>query len=262
MDWLVAHITSARRFVFLLTGAIIMLVGCSTDPQTNRSRPMLVTKSEEAEVGTKAFRQFLNDPKIIIIKDTPAQERVSQVFAHLVTAAKHSAYAEHANKLEWEVVLVEDARRNSTFSFPGGKVGVYTGMLPFATTDGELAGALGHSIASILARHTAERISKSNLNQLGQSVAGSLFGIWSPVLGLSNQPAVDPTLAQLHQDEADKVGILLAAEAGYDPDEAFRMWVKTFGPGPRLDALREYLPEARTHYNASRSEVPLLIDPK
>lgn len=249
MDWLMAHITSARRFVLLLTGAIIMLVGCSTDPQTNRSRPMLVTKSEEAEVGTKAFRQFLSDPKIIIIKDTPVQERVSQVFAYMVTAAKHSAYAEHANKLEWEVVLVEDARRNSTFSFPGGKVGVYTGLLPFATTDGELAGALGHSIASILARHTAERISKSNLNQLGQSFFG-LGGSW--LLGLSNQPTVDPTLAQLHQEEADKVGILLAAEAGYDPDEAFRMWVKIFGPGPRLDALREYLPEARTHYNAYR----------
>jgi len=220
---------------------------------------MLVTQSKEAEVGTKAFHQFLNDPKIIVIKDTPVQERVLQVFARLVTAAKHSAYAEHAKKLEWEVVLVEDARRNNTFSFPGGKVGVYTGLLPFATTDGELAGALGHSIASILARHPGERISKSVLNQLGQSFFGPGG---SSLLGLSNQPAVDPALIKLHQEEADKVGILLAAEAGYDPDEAFRMWVNIFGPGPRLDALREYLPEARTHYNASRAEVPLLTNPK
>lgn len=253
------HITSAHRFLLFLTGAIVMLVGCSTDPLTHRSRPMLVTQSKEAEVGTKAFHQFLNDPKIIVIKDTPVQERVSQVFARLVTAAKHSAYAEHAKTLEWEVVLVEDARRSNTFSFPGGKVGVYTGLLPFATTDGELAGALGHSVASILARHPGERISKSALNQLGQSFFGPGG---SSLLGFSNQPAVDPALIKLHQEEADKVGILLAAEAGYDPDEAFRMWVKIFGPGPRLDTLREYLPETRTHYNTSRSEVPLLIDSK
>lgn len=247
------HITSEHHFLLFLTGAIVMLVGCSTDPQTNRSRPMLVTQSKEAELGTNAFHQFLNDPKIIIIKDTPVQERVSQVFARLVTAAKHSAYAEHANKLEWEVVLVEDARRNSTFSFPGGKVGVYTGLLPFATTDGELAGARGPSIANVLTRHAGERMSRSILNQI------AMLGAIGSAAGQKNE---DPALERKLKEEADQIGLLLAADAGYDPDEAFRMWVKIFGPGPRLDTLREYLPETRTHYNTSRSEVPLLIDSK
>ncbi len=246
------YMASTRLFLFLTT-TTVLLIGCSTVPDTDRSRPMLVTQSKEAGLGTTAFQQFLNDPKIIVVKGTPAQERVSTVFARLVKAAKNSAYAEQAKALEWEVVLVEDTRKSGAFSFPGGKVGVYTGLLPFAETDGELAGAIGHSMSSILARHAGEQISRSMLNQIK-----SLGAIGTS----AGQKKEDPSLERKLKEEADQIGLLLAADAGYDPDDAFRMCVKIFGPGPRLDALREHLPEARTHYTASQSEVPLLIGPK
>lgn len=197
-------------------------------------------------MGTKAFRQFLSDPKIVVAKDTPAPKRASEVFARLVDAAKRSVYADQAKAFAWEVVLVENDRETGNFAVPGGKVAVYSGLLPIAATDGELAGAIGNSVASILSRHGGERFSQSILTQVKQ--LGSF-----PPRPISEEYKADPAKAKLQQEEADGIGILLTADAGYDPDEVLRMWVKTFGPGARLDALREHLPEARAHYDASRS---------
>ncbi len=227
-----------HRLLLLLV--LLMFCSCSTDPQTHRTRFMLMTQSKEIEVGAKAFRQFLSDPRIVIVTGTSAERRVSQVFDRLVNAAKHTAYADQAKQYEWEVVLVDNHDKTNSFSFPGDKVGVYTGLVSSAENDEELAGAIGHNVATILARHGGERMSQSIVNQIMR--LGSLEAS-------DAAPEVDPR----QQEEADRLGILLAADAGYDPDEAFAMCVKIIGPGPRLEALRGNLGEAKEHYDRARS---------
>lgn len=224
------------------------LFGCSTETTTQRIRPMLYTQSYEAKLGTEAFQQFLADSKAIVVTATPDHERVSQVFTHLTNVAKRSPYADLAKSLPWEVVLIRDDFNTNSFSLPAGKVGVYTGLLLFAETDEELAGVLGHNIATILARHGGERASRS----LGDTFV-EVIGIASTAfIGSPNPPPIpqklDQKLVTLHHQEADRIGLLLAADAGYAPDKALNMWVKVWGPGTRLDALREHLPEARERF--------------
>lgn len=242
------------RFTPILYIALLLAVsGCSTDPLTHRSRPMLFTQSKEAEMGGKDFRELLKDPKVAVIADGSSQQRVSQIFARLVDVAKRSAYEEQARALEWEVVLIDNDKERASISFPGGKTAVYTGLLAFAVSDSELVGALGYNIATVLARHGGERMSRSVLSQIAM-----LGTIGAP----TEQKKEDPALDRKLKAEADRIGLLLAADAGYDPNEVLSMWVKMFGPGPRLDALREYLPEAKIHRkNAQLPTVPP-IDPQ
>lgn len=222
--------------------------GCSTETSTQRMRPMLVTQSYETKIGTKAFQELLADSKAIVVTATLDHERVSQVFTHLTNVAKRSAYADLAKALPWEIVLLRDDFNTNSFSLPGGKVGVYTGLLLFAETDDELAGVLGHNIATILARHGGERFSRSFSDTFVDvmRIASTAF-IGSPDPP-PIPPKLDPKLAALHQEEADRIGLLLAADAGYAPDKAINMWVKVWGPGTRLDALRKHLPEARERF--------------
>jgi predicted Zn-dependent protease len=214
---------------------------------------MLVTQSYETKIGTEAFQQFLADSKVVVVTATPDHERVSQVFTHLTNVAKQSTYADLAKSLPWEIVLLRDDFKANSVSFPGGKVGVYTGLLAFAETDDELAGVLGHNIASILARHGGEQASRSFAKTLGDILAlaaeGALSGSTNPpTLSQELPERLDPKLVALLQEEADRIGLLLAADAGYAPDKAFNMWVKVWGPGTRLDALRKHLPEARERF--------------
>lgn len=236
-------------FPYLFWPVVLMaFFGCSTETSTQRIRPMLVTQSYETKVGTEAFQQFLADSKVVVVTGTPDHERVSQVFTHLTNVAKRSAYADLAESLPWEIVLIRDDSNANSFSLPGGKVGVYTGLLLFAENDDELAGALGHNIATILARHGSERFSRA----LGDTFVDVMRIASTAFMGSSDPPPIppklDPKLATLQQEEADRIGLLLAADAGYAPDKAINMWVKVWGPGTRLDALRKHLPEARERF--------------
>ena len=235
---------------------LLVFFGCSTEATTQRTRPMLIAQSREIEIGGKAFQQFLADPKTVVVTATPDHERVTQVFTHLTNVAKQSVYADLAKSLPWEIVLIRDDSNLNCFSLPGGKVGVYTGLLVLAETDDELAGALGHSIATILARLGGEQYSRA----LGDTfldvlaiASGAAAGRPSAPL---SPPKPDPKLTALLQKEADRIGLLLAADAGYAPDKALNMWVKIWGPGTRLDALREHLPEARERFRHTDSMPP------
>lgn len=237
-----SYLDSWSSTLILFIVLLLAVSGCSTDPLTHRSRPMLFTQSKEAEMGSKAFRDLLNDPKNAVIADGPRQQRVSQIFARLVDAAKSSAHGEYAKELEWEIVLIEDRRRAGCTSFPGGKIAVYTELLSFIEADGELAGAIGHCIARIVARHGGEKMSRSILSQI--ALLGSVGAARS-------RPSDDPEKAEMMEAEADRIGLLLATDAGYDPDETLRLWVKLDGPlSARKKSIEEFLPEARERYHS------------
>lgn len=236
------HFTPVLYIVLL-----IAISGCSTDPLTHRSRPMLFTQSKEAEMGSKAFLEFLKDPKVAVLADASNQQRVSQIFARLVDAAKSSAYGDYARELEWEMVLIEDRREAQCTGFPGGKIAVYTELLSFTEADAELAGAIGHCIARIVARHGGEKMSRSILSQI--ALLGSVGAARS-------RSSDDPEKAKLMEAEADRIGLLLAVDAGYDPDETLRLWVKLDGPlSARKKSIEGFLQEARDRYHSRTSNV-------
>ena len=182
-------------------------------------------------MGSEAYTQVLNDPKVHISHDPREVEPVERVAARIIEAAKVSRYAETAKKFDWQVSVIKDDKTQNAFALPGGKIAVYTGIFPVAQNEAGLAAILGHEVTHALARHGSERMSQGMVAQ-GAVTAASL--------GAASQ-GISPAIAQLaggalaqygfilpysrkHESEADYIGLLLAADAGYDPHEALHVW--------------------------------------
>lgn len=208
-------------------------------------------------------------------------EPVKRVAARIVEAAKRSEYAEMAQQFQWEVVVIKDDKTANAFALPGGKMAVYTGIFPMAKTEAGLAAVMGHEVVHALARHGAERMSQGQLANIGLQVVGAAVGLSSnnpalgqatmAALGVGAQVGVLLPFSRKHESEADYVGILLAADAGYDPRESVALWERmaqmSGGGGPaeflsthpahdtRIDQLKEWMPEAMAIYQ-KRAQMP------
>ncbi|HNP59664.1 MAG TPA: M48 family metallopeptidase [Nitrospirales bacterium] len=215
----------------MLTG---MAMGCETVPYTDRSQLVVVPQSQAAEMGEQAFQQILSDPKVQQSQSAEEQEAVNRVADRIIQAAKESKFAEDAKAFQWEVTVIKDDQTKNAFALPGGKIAVYTGIFPVAKNDAGLAAILGHEVVHALARHGSERMSQEVLSQaglsaaavgLGASGAGPVVGqATMAALGLGAKVGVLLPYSRTHESEADTIGILLAAKAGYDPQEAVRVW--------------------------------------
>jgi len=209
------------------------------------------------------------------------EERIGRVVNRLTGAAKQNKkYAEVAGKFQWEVKLLKDDQKPNAFAFPNGKIGVYTGLFR-VTKDEEpkLAAVLAHEIVHALARHVAERMDKELQRTLAlAAMRGELkeAGINSDArrriliaMGLSSQVSDILPFSRMHESEADHEGLLLMAQAGYDPQEAIDFWerMERFTGGDRIPELlsthpsygtrskqlKEWKPEAQRHYKQYRS---------
>ena len=214
------------------------------------------------------------------------EERIGRVVNRLTGAAKQNKkYAEVAGKFQWEVKLLKDDQKPNAFAFPNGKIGVYTGLFR-VTKDEEpkLAAVLAHEIVHALARHAAERMDKELQRTLAlAAMKGELkeAGISSDkrrgiliAMGLSSQVSDILPFSRMHESEADHEGLLLMAQAGYDPQEAIAFWERmekfTGGSGGRIPELlsthpsyetrsrqlKEWNPEAQRYYKQYRSSRP------
>src|SRR6185436_11125420 len=190
--------------------------------------------------------------------------------ARIIEAAKRSQYAEAAKDFKWEVTVIKDDGTKNAFALPGGKIAVYTGIFPVADNESGLAAIVGHEVVHALARHGSERMSQGVLAQIGligASIAMQTQG-FSPAtsqsamsaLGVGTQVGVLLPFSRAHESEADYIGLLLAAEAGYDPHEAIHVWERMqqssggnqpqeflsthSGHETRIKRLTEKLPEA------------------
>lgn len=256
----------------LVTGALA-LAACATNPYTERSQLLLVSESQEMHLGTQAYAQVLKDPKVKISHDPREVEPVKRVAARIIEAAKNSKYAEIAKQFEWEVSVIKDDKTLNAFALPGGKIAVYTGIFPVAKNEAGLAAIMGHEVTHALARHGAERMSQGQLAQAGLTVADVLIGssasnpataqLMMAALGLGVNVGVMLPFSRSHESEADYVGLLLAAQAGYDPHEAVHVWERmgqlskgqppeflSTHPGhdTRITHLQEWMPEALKYY--------------
>lgn len=262
----------------------VLLGGCQTNPYTDRSQLLLMPAGYMNEMGAAQYGETLQDPKVILSKDPREIEPVKRVAARIIEAAKHSKYAEAAKSFDWEVTVIKDDNTKNAWALPGGKIAVYTGIFPMAKTEAGLAAIMGHEVVHALAQHGGERMSQGLMAQVGMSAAAILLStqggnpalnqLGMQAMGLGLQAGVLLPFSRLHESEADYIGVLLAAGAGYDPREAVRIWERmaaaSEGAPPeflsthpanekRIADLNRWMPEAMAIYErAPKASVSIL----
>ena len=224
-------------------------------------------------MGAQAYEQIKNDPKVKMSTDPREVNPVKRVATRIIEAAKRSKYAEAAKQFKWEVSVIKDDKTLNAFALPGGKIAFYTGIFPMAKNEAGLAAIMGHEVIHALARHGGERMSQGVMTKIGLVAAQIGLGVSgsSPIvsqtamaaLGAGAQVGVLLPFSRAHESEADYIGLLLAADAGYDPREAVRVWERMAAVskgqqaefmsthpahGTRIKQLQEWMPEALTLY--------------
>jgi metalloendopeptidase OMA1, mitochondrial len=194
--------------------------GCSVNPYTQRRQLVMVSPSYEAKLGAVAYRRMLDDPENEVRSDPATVLPVRRVSARLIAAARESKYADIARSFEWDVSVIDDPTMRNAVALPGGKLLVYTGLFPVAQHEAGLAVVLGHEIVHALARHSAEQLTYDALRVLREEATRLPF-------------------SRSHESEADYIGLLLTAAAGYDPREAVGLWERMKASGDELPP--EYL---------------------
>lgn len=261
----------------ILSLVLIGLAGCTSNPYTNRSQFLLIPESQEVHMGKQAYAQALNDPKVVISKNPAEVEPVKRVAERIIAAAKQSKYAERAKSFQWEVTVIKDDKTKNAWALPGGKIAFYTGIFPEAKNGNGLAAIMGHEVIHALARHGAERVSQHTAANLGMRIATAAFDLKPITQTLAVQAlgiGVLLPFSRGHESEADYIGLLLAADAGYDPREAVLLWermAKSSKGAPseflsthpshdtRIENLQKWMPEAMARYErASKASISTL----
>ncbi len=211
------------KTISLSTLSLIIIAGCThKTPYTNRSQMIFVSQKEELALGEKSYKESLSESKVIT--GTKDANRVKNIGAKIAKVANRSDF-------NWEFNLVENDAMNA-FCLPGGKVVVYTGILKVAQNDDQLATVISHEIAHALARHGAERMSASMVQQ-GLGVVGNIAlgatapqyqGLFNQTYGLGSQVGVMLPYGRMQETEADEIGIYLMSQAGYRVNEALKFW--------------------------------------
>ena len=223
------------RFRILVALALAAIVaGCESAPVTGRKQLMLVSESQAITASTEAYAQTL-DPirKQGKLNDDPAlKARIDKITARLVAQA--IKYRPETESWDWQVAVIDDPKTLNAWCMAGGKMAIYTGIIQTLNlTDDEIAQVMGHEIGHALAKHTAERMSTAMASQAVLQVGAILLGTDSATNQMALQAAAVATTvgvqlpnSRTQEAEADRIGIELAAKAGYDPHAAPKLWEK------------------------------------
>lgn len=217
------------RIVTLLT--VIIFFSCATNPFTGKSTLALVGNSQLFPTSFAQYNQFLSENNVV--KGTKESEMISRVGQRIAVAAERWLNANgqqgYLNDYKWEYNLVNDNTVNA-WCMPGGKIVFYTGILPVAENEAAIAAIMGHEVAHALANHGQQRMSAGILQQVG-GVAGNVLikdqqtlNIFNQAYGVGSQVGVMLPFSRSHETEADRIGLILTALAGYNPDEAANLW--------------------------------------
>jgi predicted Zn-dependent protease len=252
----------------LIAGVMLVLVACQTVPITGRSQLLLLPEGDEVKMGLDSYQQILSKSKIST--DPRLNEQVTRVGRRIADATGRADF-------QWEFKVIEDTQANA-FCLPGGKVAVYTGILPITRDDAGLAAVLGHEVAHAVARHGGERLSQQMaVEGLTAATAQTLMAGRDPrmvqivgaALGVGATVGVLLPWSRGQESEADHLGLIYMAKAGYHPIAARDLWVRmgqASGGGERAESflakflathpssatrvtqIEAWIPEALQHY--------------
>jgi metalloendopeptidase OMA1, mitochondrial len=208
--------------VLILMLCSLMVSACATAPYTGRRQLMLTSTGQENTLGYQAFSQIRQQYKPS--RDTQANAMVSRVGQRIADAANRPDY-------RWEFVVFQDDTPNA-FCLPGGKVGIFTGILKYTQDEAGLATVISHEVAHALVRHAGERMSQGMMAQLGSLGVSAAMAGQSPYVASAAQQAygvganvgVLLPYSRKQESEADEVGLILMTKAGYDPEAAVGFW--------------------------------------
>lgn len=260
--------------IFLVTGW--MLQSCSTVPITGRQQLSLLPESELIAMSMTSYDQFLSENKLSQNQQQVEMvKRVGDKIAEAVIAyMNQNGLGDRVENYNWEFNLVEDDVPNA-WCMPGGKVVVYSGILPITQNEGGLAVVMGHEIAHAIARHGNERMSQAMLIETGGLALAAAIdekpaetqGLFMMAYGVGTNIGVSLPYSRAHETEADKLGLIFMAMAGYDPTQAVAFWERMSQAGgqttpeflsthpaneTRISDLQAFMPEAMKYYKTGR----------
>ena len=239
-----------------------VLAGCTTVPYTNRRQFNIISNEEEYKMGLQAYDQTLAKEKLS--GDAKAAAMVERVGRRIADAAERPDF-------DWQFKLIDASSTVNAFCLPGGRVAVYTGILPVTENEEGLAVVMSHEVAHALAHHGAERMSQGELVSLGGSALQIGMSQKDPAVqqqvmgafGLGANLGVLLPFSRSHEAEADHIGLILMAKAGYDPRVAVPFWQRMEAGGgkkppeflsthpsdaARIKKIEAELPEALKYY--------------
>lgn len=251
--------------------AAVLLTGCATVALTGRKQLMLVSDSQVLSLSNSSYKSYMDSAKVSTNKaNTAMVVRVGKRIASAVeTYMKANGLTADLANYAWEFNLVQDSEANA-FCMPGGKIVVYEGILKYANDDASLAVVLGHEVAHAVAKHSAERMSQQLVAQYGSQALSLLLSgkaeltqeLAQQVYGLGANYGVMMPFSRKDESEADEMGLVFAAMAGYDPNVAVTFWEKMAqnstaipeflsdhpSDARRISALQKEIPEAMKYY--------------
>jgi len=212
---------------------ILFTFGCGQNPFTGKSTLALVPNSQIIPMSFQQYTQVLEESKVI--KEGDQAQMIQRVGLKIANASERwlieNGYPNYTEDYKWEFNLIEDVQVNA-WAMPGGKIAFYTGILPIAENEAGVAAIMGHEVAHALANHGQQRMSAGQIQQTVGAVGTIALGnqgqqtqdLFTAAYGIGSQIGIMLPFSRNHETEADKIGIKLMAIAGYNPDEAAKLW--------------------------------------
>lgn len=253
------------KYSFIIVSALLFLSACSSS-STGRSQVILFSASELDQMGSSSFAEMK--------KQTPiSKDKATNNFVQCVATAITKNVSKSVHKGDWEVVVFDSPQVNA-FALPGGKIGVYTGILNVTENADQLAAIMGHEVAHVIEQHSNERLSANKMQNMGMAAATTAAGyadlenkdLLMAGLGLGIQYGAIMPYSRSHESEADIVGQDLMAKSGFEPSASVKLWQnmsKLGGDAPsefmsthpsnqtRIKQLSKHLPVAMKFYKGS-----------
>lgn len=268
------------RIISSLLLLTVFVASCSKNPLSGKNQLTLLPESELQTMATGEYQKFLSTNKVVTVSNNRDAEMVKRVGDRIVRAVEtyyaDKGMSDKLNGFKWETNLVEDKAVNA-WCMPGGKIVVYTGILPITQNEAALAAVMGHEVSHALLQHGNQRMSQGIIQQLGgvalqvalankpqetQNLFLSAYGVGSTV-------GVMLPFSRKHELEADRYGLIWTAMAGYNPQEAIGLWERMEkasngqtppeflsthpSEGRRIEQIKKYMPEALQYYKPLNS---------
>jgi len=264
----------APKMRAVLAAVLLLLAGCATVPGTGRTQYRFTSLGMELSLGAEAYVSELEGAKLVT---SGADHEMVKRIGDRIAQSAMQLYPEPAAEFEWEIVLIDDPKMVNAWCLPGGKMAVYTGLLPVTQDEDSLAVVVGHEVAHAVARHGGERMSQELTFQLGLGLAAVSMSdmdadeqnaVMGALIGVGTYGVLYP-FSRTQENEADELGLYTAAWAGYDPQKAIGLWERMAAMGgdkppellsthpsdaTRIEHMQELMPEALRLYKEGQKQ--------